>query len=170
MMLKKLIFPKILQRLEETRWDGRACLKGFLWIEGMYSKELPQTLHTPFQWRILLSCSDLLNALAQHIYTSPPPPANEKIFKLDVLLQPLISLLSFFMKSPCHTPSAGSSSTLLICLYFRLVSSRNKITPDGVNTCGFFSLLSSLHCKPRSIISSSSVTSDCMGAVCSRQH
>lgn len=73
MMLKKLIFPKILQRLEETRWDGRACLKGFLWIEGMYSKELPQTLHTPFQWRILLSCSDLLNALAQHIYTSPPP-------------------------------------------------------------------------------------------------
>lgn len=41
-MLKKLIFPKLLQRLEETRWDGRACLKGFLWIEGMYSKPVGQ--------------------------------------------------------------------------------------------------------------------------------
>lgn len=77
-MLKKLIFPKLLQRLEETRWDGRACLKGFLWIEGMYSKEPPQTLHTPFQWRILLSCSDLLNALAQHIYTPPLPRPIQK--------------------------------------------------------------------------------------------
>lgn len=101
---------------------------------------------------------------------SPPSPTQWKNFKLDVLLQPLISLVSFLMKSPCHTPSVGSGSILLVCLCFRLVSSRNKITPDGVNTWGFFSLLSSPHCKPRSIISSSSVTSDCMGAVCSRQH
>lgn len=42
--------------------------------------------------------------------------------------------------------------------------------PIELTTEGFFSLLSFLRCKPRSIISSSSVTCDCMGVVYSRQH
>lgn len=46
-MLRKFTFPENLQRLEETRWEWRAHLKGFLWIAGVYSKQLPQTLHAP---------------------------------------------------------------------------------------------------------------------------
>lgn len=139
-MLKKLIFPKILQRLEETRY-GRAMFKRLSMDWRYVFKRFCTNSAHPISVENFIILFWLVECPGSAYLRFP---ANKKMFKLDVLLQPLISLLWFFMKSPCHTPSAGSSSILLICLYFRLVSNRNK--PHLMEWIPAVSFLSSALC------------------------